>query len=92
MTEQPKRKRILIQASVKGVQRADDILKWKGTSSISAFAKAHLLGQSSVNKFLSRQPISVDSFLKICDALEVSDWRELAELESVFLGQSNQIT
>ena len=93
MTEQQKRKRkrCLITASIKGVERAEDILKRRGVSSISAFAKAQILGKSSVDKFLSRQPIQADTFIKICEGLEVKDWRELAELEPV-LEQCKQAT
>ena len=91
MTEQQKRKRFLITASIKGVERAEDILKRRGVSSISAFAKAQILGKSSVDKFLSRQPIQADTFIKICEGLEVKDWRELAELEPV-LEQCKQAT
>ena len=91
MTEQQKRKRFLITASIKGVERAEDFLKRRGVSSISAFAKAQLLGKSSVDKFLSRQPIQVDTFIKICEGLEVQDWKELAELEPV-LEQCEQAT
>ena len=91
MTEQQKRKRFLITASIKGVERAEDILKRRGVSSISAFAKAQILGKSSVDKFLSRQPIQADTFIKICEGLEVKDWRELAELEPV-LAQVEKVT
>ena len=85
MTEQQKRKRFLITASIKGVERAEDILKRRGVSSISAFAKAQVLGKSSVDKFLSRQPIQADTFIKICEGLEIKDWKELAELEPVLV-------
>ena len=91
MTEQQKRKRFLITASIKGVERAEDILKRRGFSSISSFAKAQLLGKSSVDKFLSRQPIQADTFKRICEGLEVEDWKELAELERV-LEQCEQAT
>lgn len=91
MNEKKKRNRLLITASIKGVERAKDILKRRGISSISAFAKAHILGKSSVDKFLSRQPIQADTFIKICEGLEVKDWRELAELELV-LDQYEQAT
>lgn len=91
MNEKQKRNRLLITASIKGVERAKDILKRRGISSISAFAKAHILGKSSVDKFFSRQPIQADTFIKICEGLEVKDWRELAELELV-LDQCEQAT
>ena len=91
MTEQQKRKRILITTSIKGVERAQGILKREGIPSISAFAKAHVLGKSSVDKFLSRQPIQADTFKRICEGLRVKDWREFAELELV-LAQCEQET
>jgi Pentapeptide repeats (8 copies) len=40
---------------------------------------------------LSRQPVQADAFIKICEGLEVKDWRELAELELV-LDQCEQAT
>ena len=91
MAEQQKRKRFLITASIKGVERAEDILKRRGFSSISAFAKAQLLGKSSVDKFLRRQPIQADTFIKICEGLEVKDWKELSELDPV-LAQVEKVT
>ena len=91
MTEQQKRKRILITASIKGVERAQGILKREGIPSISAFAKAYLLAKSSVDKFFSQQPIQPDTFIKICEGLDVKDWREFAELEPV-LAQCEQET
>ena len=91
MTEQRRRKRILITASIKGVERAHGILKRQGISSMSAFAKPRFLGKSSVDKFFSHQPIQADTFIKICEGLDVKDWRELAELEPV-LDQSKKGT
>jgi hypothetical protein len=91
MTEKQKRNRFLITASIKGVERAEAILKSRGFSSISAFAKAQLLGKSSGDKFLSRQPILPDTFIKICEGLEVKDWKELAELEPL-LAQAEKVT
>ena len=83
MTEQQKRKRVLIPASINGVKRAEKIRVRLGFASLTAFAKSHRLGKSSVDRFFNCQPIQVDTFIKICEGLEVKDWRELAELEPV---------
>ena len=91
MTEQQKRKRILITTSIKGVERAQGILKRQGVSSVNAFAKAQLLAKSSVDKFFRQQPIQPDTFIKICEGLNVKDWREFAELEPV-LAQVEKVT
>ena len=91
MTEQQKRKRVLIPASINGVKRAEKIRVRLGFASLTAFATAHRLGKSSVDKFFNCQPIQVDTFIKICEGLEVKDWRELAELEPV-LEQCEQAT
>ena len=57
MTEQQKRKWILITTSIKGVERAKNIMTRREFSSVSAFAKANLLGKGSVDKFFRQQPI-----------------------------------
>jgi len=85
MTEQQKRKRFLITTSIKGVERAKNIMMRREFFSVSAFAKANLLGKISLDKFLSRQPIQTDTFIKICEGLNVKDWREFTELEPVLV-------
>ncbi|NEN98828.1 MAG: pentapeptide repeat-containing protein [Moorea sp. SIO3I7] len=48
-----------------------------GFESKSKFAKSQLIGRSTVTKFFQSQPIQLDSFKRICQALKL-DWREIA--------------
>jgi endonuclease YncB( thermonuclease family) len=52
---------------MQGVERAGQILKQWGIASRSSFAKTKLIAKSSVEKFLGRQPLQVDTFLKVLD-------------------------
>ena len=51
-----------------------------GFDSKSNFAVAQLLARGVVTKFFTQQPIQLDSFKRICEALELN-WKEIAELQ-----------
>ncbi|MEH1822115.1 MAG: pentapeptide repeat-containing protein [Nostoc sp.] len=71
-----KRKKITIAASLKGVEMAEKALIRMGFESKSNFAKSQLLARSTVTKFFRRDPIQLDSFKRICEALELN-WKEV---------------
>lgn len=58
------RRRITVSTSVEGVERARSALARLGFESLSQFAKAQLMGKSTVDKFFNRQPIQLSSFTK----------------------------
>ena len=76
------KKKITYKASLQGVERAEAAFKRYGFESKSNFAKSQLISRSTVTKFFQRQPIQLDSFKRICDALRL-DWKEIAELEKI---------
>ncbi|WP_242054740.1 pentapeptide repeat-containing protein [Nostoc sp. FACHB-190] len=73
------KKKITITASQKGVELAEKALIRLGFDSKSNFAKSQLLSRSTVTKFFQREPIQLDSFKRICEALKLN-WIEIAEL------------
>ncbi|MEP0874062.1 hypothetical protein NDA01_30640 [Trichocoleus desertorum AS-A10] len=76
-----KRKRVTVIASRLGIDCAEKSLIRLGFDSKSHFAKTQLMSKSTVDKFFNRQPIQLDSFKAICEALKIEDWRSIAELE-----------
>ena len=74
-----KKKKITYTASPQGVERADNALIRLGFDSKLNFAKSQLLARNTVTKFFQRQPIQLDSFKRICEALKLN-WREIAEI------------
>jgi uncharacterized protein YjbI with pentapeptide repeats len=76
-----KRRRVTVTASPVGIDRAEKSLLRLGFESKSNFARAQLIGKSTVDKFFNRQPIQLDTFKRICKALRIKDWRGVAELE-----------
>jgi uncharacterized protein YjbI with pentapeptide repeats len=76
-----KRRRVTVTASPVGIDRAEKSLLRLGFESKSNFARAQLIGKSTVDKFFNRQPIQLDTFKRICKALRIEDWRGVAELE-----------
>ncbi|OUC12593.1 MAG: hypothetical protein B0A82_21820 [Alkalinema sp. CACIAM 70d] len=54
-----------------------------GFESKVAFAKSLLMGKSTVDKFFAQQPIQLDSFQRICEGLQIEDWRSVAELTPI---------
>ncbi len=75
-----KKKKFTITASEEGVEIAEKALLRLGFESKSNFAKSQLISRSVVTKFFNHQPIQLDTFKRICDALKLN-WRELAGLE-----------
>ncbi|WP_321170079.1 pentapeptide repeat-containing protein [Mastigocoleus testarum] len=73
-----KKKKITYTASEEGVEKAEKALMRLGFGSKSNFAKSQLLSRTTVTKFFNRQPIQLDSFKRICDALKLSNWKEIA--------------
>ena len=74
------RKKTII-ASKQGAEKAENALMRLGFGSKNNFAKSQLLSRTTVTKFFNRQPIQLDSFKRICDALKLSNyWKEIAEL------------
>ena len=74
------KQRITYTASEEGVKKADNALMRLGFESKSNFAQSQILSRTTVTKFFNRQPIQLDSFKRICDALKLSNWKEIAEL------------
>ncbi|QKQ75599.1 pentapeptide repeat-containing protein [Nostoc sp. TCL240-02] len=72
-----KKKKITITASPKGIHVAENALIRLGFESKLNFAKSQLLSRSTVTKFFKGEPIQLDSFKRICEALKL-DWREIA--------------
>ena len=76
-----RKQKITYTACSEGVEKAERALKRLGFESKSNFAKSQLISRSTVTKFFQFQPIQLDSFKKICDALTLK-WTEIAELSS----------
>jgi Pentapeptide repeats (8 copies) len=74
-----KKRKITITASPKGVEVAENALIRLGFDSKLNFAKSQLLARSTVTKFFHGEPIQLDSFKRICEALKLN-WREIAKL------------
>jgi uncharacterized protein YjbI with pentapeptide repeats/DNA-binding Xre family transcriptional regulator len=83
-----KKKKITYTASIQGIQRAENALKRLGFESKINFAESQLLSRSTVTKFFQCQPIQLDSFKRICEALELN-WREITEI--IKEGQSKSL-
>ena len=73
------RKKLTYVASDDGLQQAEVALaKYFGSKQELAFASN--LSRSTIQKFFRQSPISYDSFVQICEALELSDWKIIAGL------------
>ncbi|MFN6475277.1 pentapeptide repeat-containing protein [Nostoc sp. DedQUE07] len=72
-----KNRKITYAASPEGKSKAERALRRLGFESKLNFAKSQLLARSTVTNFFQRKPIQLDSFKRICDALELN-WREIA--------------
>ncbi|MBP5974767.1 pentapeptide repeat-containing protein [Brasilonema sp. CT11] len=75
-----KKKKITIIASPQGVEKAENALIKLGFYSKSNFAQSQLLARNTVTKFFQRQPIQLDSFKRICEALKL-EWIDIVEEE-----------
>lgn len=72
-----KKKKLTLATSEKGVETAERALLRLGFESKSNFAESQRLSRSTVTKFFKQDPIQLDSFKKICDALKLK-WQEIA--------------
>jgi uncharacterized protein YjbI with pentapeptide repeats len=71
------KKKITYTALQQGIQKAENALKRFGFESKSNFAASQLLSRTTVTKFFNCQPIQLNSFKRICEALELN-WTEIA--------------
>ena len=74
--------RITYAATAEGREKAEQALRRQGIASKLSFAELCGLSRSTITKFFSRKPIELDGFQKICDELELLDWKEIADLKS----------
>ncbi|WP_445636829.1 TRADD-like N-terminal domain-containing protein [Nostoc sp. DSM 114161] len=72
-----KKKKITYTASPEAINIAEMALKRLGFGSKANFANSQLLARTTVTKFFQGQPIQLQSFKRICEALKL-DWREIA--------------
>ncbi len=77
-----KKKKLTYAASIKGVEKAGKALVRLGFESKANFAESQLLSRSTVTKFFGRQAIQLDSFKRICEALDLK-WEEIIDIEEV---------
>ncbi len=74
-SSQDRKRKITYRASPQGMERAKHALQRLGFESKSNFAKSNFLSRSTITKFFQGQPIQLDSFKRICEALKL-DWQE----------------
>ncbi|MEH1828276.1 MAG: pentapeptide repeat-containing protein [Nostoc sp.] len=74
-----KNRKITYIASPEGKNKAERALRRLGFESKLNFAKSQLLARSTVTKFFQGEPIQLDSFKRICEALKLN-WMEIAGL------------
>jgi uncharacterized protein YjbI with pentapeptide repeats len=74
-----KKRKITITASLKGVELAEKALIRLGFDSKANFAESQRLARNTVTKFFQGEPIQLDSFKRICEALKLN-WRTIAGL------------
>jgi uncharacterized protein YjbI with pentapeptide repeats/DNA-binding Xre family transcriptional regulator len=77
-----RRRRITVIASQEGVAIAERSLSRLSFDTKSHFAKAQLMGKSTVDKFFNQKGIQLDSFKRICEGLEL-DWKEILEQDLI---------
>ena len=73
-----KKKKITYTATLEGRSRAEGALVRLGFGSKANFAKSILISRSTVTKFFGGKSIQLDSFQRICQELQLSDWKEIA--------------
>lgn len=76
---QNRKRKITLSANEQGIQRAEKALLRLGFGTKTNFAKANILGRSTVSKFFTGKPIQLDSFQKICEILTLN-WQEIANI------------
>ncbi|MGL6342923.1 MAG: pentapeptide repeat-containing protein [Waterburya sp.] len=74
--------RITYAATTEGIERAKKALKRQGFASKTKFAEVIKVSRSTVNKFFGGGSIELDYFKRICNELQLSDWKEIADIES----------
>jgi predicted kinase len=76
-----KKKKVTYTASTQGIERAEKALQRLGFESKINFVKSSelYLSRSTVTKFFQRQPIQLDSFKRICEALKLN-WKDIVEI------------
>jgi uncharacterized protein YjbI with pentapeptide repeats/DNA-binding Xre family transcriptional regulator len=85
-----KKKKVTLKASERGIVKAESTLIRLGFESKSNFAASQLISRSTVTKFFQGEKIQLDSFKRICTALELS-WQEIAGmLEAEELKRSSE--
>ncbi|MEM8723123.1 MAG: pentapeptide repeat-containing protein [Cyanobacteria bacterium P01_G01_bin.39] len=75
-----KKQRITHNATDEGIDRANRALK-RNFKSKTDFAKFSYVSRSTITKFFAQEPIQSDCFQKICEELQLSDWREIAGIK-----------
>jgi transcriptional regulator with XRE-family HTH domain len=78
-----RKQKITYTASTKGIERAETALRNTEDGSKKKFAERIHISRSTVTNFFSGKPIQLESFKPICDALGLSDWREIAGIKQV---------
>ena len=76
-----RKRRITYTTTTEGIERAEQALKKLGFGSKSNFAKAILVSRTTVTKFFAGKPIQFDSFQRICQELQLSDWEAIAGIK-----------
>ncbi len=72
------KKRLLVKASLQGIERAEKALVRLGCGTKANFAKVKRIGRSTVTKFFNHQPVQLDSLQRICEELTLP-WQEIVE-------------
>ncbi len=73
--------KITYTTTTEGIERAEQALKMLGFGSKSNFAKSILVSRTTVTKFFAGKPIQFDSFQRICEELQLSDWEAIAGIK-----------
>jgi hypothetical protein len=78
-----------IRASIKGLEYLDQIRRKKGwTKAEQAWADLAITTTATLKRFWGRQPIRQESFIKICEAVDIDDWQSLIDTNSISLSNS----
>lgn len=73
-----------LRASARGleiVERARRYKRW--TKSASAWWQAALTSEATLKRFWQQQPIQQETFIKICEAVGVSNWNDIVDRSTV---------
>jgi uncharacterized protein YjbI with pentapeptide repeats len=74
--------RITYAATTEGIKRAEKALRRIGIASKTSFAELCDLSRSTITKFFGGQSIELDCFETICNELQLSNWKEIAGINS----------